>query len=243
MLVNITRKPLSLVAWAVSSFRTRKNNTFIYSPKITRGLLFRESITEDPPPNKMTKWKRFLNRLFSSDSFLALAFIAIFYFYADYGNNSVYWLTAAYGVAVGMTEKFTSLIELKRFLPYPYLRFYLCAILFYTPIMSFAIGKARGINVYTNKEIKYISDTNINKSMSISDTIPLKLLGFLGDKFIVSSLDNKKIIVLNQSSFEGVMLLDSLEKVIKADTAIKVKEEIKAPVLDSTKEDSVKVRG
>src|SRR5260221_6190169 len=84
-----------------------------------------------------------------------------------------------------------------------------------TPIMSFAMGKAVSIKIYYNKEIKYIKIINTKMQNEISDakdSISLKFVGFLGDKFIVSSLDNKRVIILNQSAFDGVELIDPPKK-------------------------------
>ena len=53
-------------------------------------------------------------------------------------------------------------------------------------------------------QIVKIDTTKMKNTIMNKDS--LKLLGFLGNKFIVSSLDNKKNFVLNQSAFDVIEL-------------------------------------
>lgn len=75
------------------------------------------------------------------------------------------------------------------------------------PAISFALGKTQALYIYNNKKIKRINQASIiassNKSLT-TDSLELKLLGFLGDKFIISTLDNKKIFILEKSGVDGV---------------------------------------
>jgi len=78
--------------------------------------------------------------------------------------------------------------------------------LFSTIFFSFILGRVKAIYVYKNENIKYAKAIDNNSISAISDSVPKKFLGFLGDKAIVSSLDNKTIIVLNQDKYDRIEL-------------------------------------
>jgi hypothetical protein len=80
---------------------------------------------------------------------------------------------------------------------------------------SFIMGKNKSINIYNNKEIKYIRNVTNNNAANIfatKDSASLKLVGFLGGKVIISDLDNKKIFILNQSDLTGIELEERKKK-------------------------------
>lgn len=72
--------------------------------------------------------------------------------------------------------------------------------------MSFCIGKSAALKIYTNKEIKCIIINASMNTINKKDSASMKFLGFLGDKAIISSLDNKRIVFLNQSEINGFKL-------------------------------------
>ncbi len=76
-----------------------------------------------------------------------------------------------------------------------------------TPFMAFGVGKYSAKEIYYNMNITYVNvESKQNSNVIITSPISLKLLGFLGDKVIVSSLDNKQIFVLNQSALNVIEL-------------------------------------
>ena len=80
------------------------------------------------------------------------------------------------------------------------------------------------MSIYTNKDIMYINTINNKMASDILDTLSIKFCGFLGDKVIVSLLNNEKIIIINQSDFNGVIL--SEKRNVKRDS-VAVKPTIK----------------
>ena len=50
----------------------------------------------------------------------------------------------------------------------------------------------------------------MNNNLATIDTVNFKFLGFIGDKFIASSLNNDRIVIMNQSDFEAVELVESV---------------------------------
>jgi len=92
------------------------------------------------------------------------------------------------------------------------MRHYIGTLIITVPIFCVFTAKLSSLSIYNNNDIRYIKTINNDSNVSISDTLSLKLLGFLGDKVIVSSLDNKKIIVPNQSSFSRIELTQKDEK-------------------------------
>lgn len=129
------------------------------------------------------------------------------------GNTQTFWYFSGFFLSMllwvkgVLTEKIYFMFTNKN-LAMPVIFLFVC-----TPVMSFCLGKGNGVKIYDNMEIKYINIININTA---NPTLPktdhnlssLKFLGLLGDKLILSSLDNKKIVFINQSSFEAVELVD-----------------------------------
>ena len=103
----------------------------------------------------------------------------------------------------------------KKILPYYSLRYYVIVLLVLTPVMSFTKGRTSAISIYTNKEIKYViinpNKTSMDGSL-INDSASFKLLGFLGDKLIISTINNKIIRILNQTSVNEVELREPEDK-------------------------------
>ena len=82
-------------------------------------------------------------------------------------------------------------------------------IIVFTPIVSFITGLWESSRVYRNASITIVkSVTQANNVNTLKDhsSQSMKLLGFLGDKLIISSLDNKRIIYINQDIIERVEL-------------------------------------
>lgn len=75
--------------------------------------------------------------------------------------------------------------------------------------MSFMLGKIKALAIYNNSEIKYIKhliNNNATEIFAAKDSTNFKLIGFLGDKLIIGSLDNKQTVILNQSSISNLVI-------------------------------------
>lgn len=135
--------------------------------------------------------------------------IAFFICWCFFNEYPLFWVISAMALCYLLFFWCVYINTIQKLLPNKFANFYVTFIFIFTPILCFSIAKAKAVTVYNNKDIKYIAiiknhiaiDTLANK-----DSMSLKFLGFLGDKVIASSLDNKRIVYLNQSSFEGVEL-------------------------------------
>jgi hypothetical protein len=173
-----------------------------------------EEPTENTNPKKAkTKWHRILLVFFSWDSLFSLAVLLIVSFSFKYKLNTLFWGASSLTIAFYLIYKFTSSKFVRTKIPYPVVRLYIAYIICLLPIFCFSTGKVLSVNIYNNKEIMYInaiSDSSQSGNTSINfskrDSSSLKFLGFLGDKLIISSINNKKIIFVNQSSFKTVEL-------------------------------------
>jgi len=82
-------------------------------------------------------------------------------------------------------------------------------IIVFTPIVSFITGLWESSRVHRNASItivKSVIQANNVNTLKDHSSQSMKLLGFLGDKLIISSLDNKRIIYINQDIIERVEL-------------------------------------
>lgn len=182
-------------------------------------IIFRHLKEQVVPKSEEVKKRTFFGRfwrfLLSVDAIFSLSAVFIISEYENNKLNGVYWLVSGFTVSILVGIKIVNLPAIRRIIPYEIIRMYTVMMLIYTPVMSFAIGKTRAINTYVNKQIRYATaiptNTSIN-TQAIKDSSSLKLLGFLGDKIILSSLDNKKIYILNQSAFDIVELQDRAQK-------------------------------
>jgi hypothetical protein len=169
--------------------------------------------TQEQQKKVKTKKQLILSSLFSLDTLFSMTVPFIVYFSYQYKTNAFYWALSSLTIAFFLMYKFTSLKIIKEKIPYLTLRIYIGYIICFLPIICFSTGKVLSVNIYNNKDIMYInhisdSSQSGNTSMNFSkrDSSSLKLLGFLGDKLIISSINNKKIIFVNQSSFKTVEL-------------------------------------
>ena len=95
---------------------------------------------------------------------------------------------------------------LSRLFPNAFVRLYIGMFFIFTPISCFIKGKQESVIVYCNKSVPTIKTDATQMNTITVSTDSLKSLGFLGDKFIISSLDNKRIFILNQSILNVVEL-------------------------------------
>lgn len=208
-IVSLADIPKSFIMPFVFSAGLFVVNTFLnfltYNPSI-------DLQPENKPKSivyKKSWWRKLLRILFSLDSAIYVCLIIISYYYYDYKKTASFWMLCASSISILIVTKVERMEIIKKMIPSFYLRNYTISFLIFTPILSYGIGKSKSVNVYNNTDVRYINTKMINNITGNHDTISLKFLGFLGDKFIVSSLDNKRIFVLNQSSFP-VIELDSV---------------------------------
>ena len=117
-----------------------------------------------------------------------------------------FWIAACFVLMFLLQYKFVISYTIIKIIPNYTLRYYFAHVFVLVPMFCIMTGKTKSLNIYNNTDIKYININSIKTKISISDSASLKLLGFLGDKLIIGSLDNKQIFVLNQEMFDAVEL-------------------------------------
>ena len=95
---------------------------------------------------------------------------------------------------------------MKKLVPASNFRKCLIHIFVVVPVISFSTGKINSLNIYHNKKINLVEFIKDNKIMDQKKK-PFKLLGFVGEKIIISDLNNEKIQIINQSSFDQIQLI------------------------------------
>jgi hypothetical protein len=147
-------------------------------------------------------------RLLLSEPMLFIyAMLIIIISYDPFKTSSAYWIMCGYAVSVGLTVNISKVEKVRELISNTFLRTVLIAFVIYTPIMSFCLGKGNAYQVLSNRKVKYVTINTRNSFIIQRDSSSLKLLGFLGDKLIVSSLDNQRIYVLNQSEYGTVQVI------------------------------------
>ncbi len=119
-----------------------------------------------------------------------------------------FWLLSSVVLSILLSIKFDNNPTIKTLVPYYTLRTYIVNTLISIPFLSFALGKANSLNIYNNKSIRYINIISTTTQTENKDKNLSKFIGFLGDKLITSSIDNKTITFINQSSFDEVQIVD-----------------------------------
>ena len=145
---------------------------------------------------------------------ISLAFTIVIWMYIGYKLSSSYWTISGITISLLISIKLCGFPAIKKIFPNSLIRMYIMTTGVTCIIMSLCLGKAESVKIYTNKSIKYINATTANIKIeihSIKDSTHLKLLGFLGNKVIISSLDNKKIYILKQDAVD-VLEIDGEEK-------------------------------
>lgn len=189
----------------------------IFLLQMLTNLLTSTLVKDDPetdtttPKKKKTKWERLFFVLFRWDTLFIISTILIINFSRTYKTNAIFWSMSSLLIGIYLTYKFTSILFVREKIPYYNLRLYFGYIICFLPVFCFSTGKVLSLNIYNNQEIMYIHNIrdnnhsgNIPSTVSKRDSNSLKFIGFLGDKLIVSSVDNKRIIFINQSSFNQV---------------------------------------
>ena len=182
---------------------------------------FREEVKQqDHRKDKLTLKNLLKYTFWTSDGLLGISVAILTIIYSSNTHHGWYWLAGGFEFSIIFGLAIQNNQAVKKAIPYRLIRIYFCCFMIYTPVMSFVLGKTKAIDIYNNDvEIRYttaISSTNMTITSAIKDTSSLKLLGFLGSKIIVSSLDNKRILILNESTFKVV-------EIVKRDTTSKAK--------------------
>lgn len=207
-LVSITDIPKSFIFPFVISQGFYGFNMLI---NIVTANSFRDANEELQPPNSRKKpfWKKALYILISLDFIILYSSLFIINYYFRYKLTPEYWLISSGVLIFLLSFKFDNFSSLKKLIPYYNLRMYIVNTAISVPLLSFAIGKSNSLKTYNNKEIRYVKIISEPTHKGNTDSSPLKFIGFLGDKLIASSLDNKKLVFINQSSFDQVQLNES----------------------------------
>jgi hypothetical protein len=206
-LVQITEIPKSFIL------------PFSYSIGITMLMLFISLLITEGKPIPVFFHKAFdyvleienKNIFFKLDFWVTVLSVSILVLSLFLNHSIVFWNISGLIMVAVIFSKLLSYSYLFKQFRNSKMILALCYIIVFTPIMSFVMGKTKALEIYNNREIKWIktlSNANTKEIFAQNDTSALKFLGFLGDKFIISSLDNKKIIILNQSAFDGVELIE-----------------------------------
>ncbi len=179
------------------------------------GSMSKSKSQKEPTENSFGK-KAVLRKDITNISSLSLLLGGIAFFVGSYffSKSKEFWELAAIicVLVVGLklsNDKFLDNLGIES-------NFYRCLFLIsvLTAIYCFMNGKTEGARVYSNSGVKCVNSRlvhNLNPVFAERDSI-LKCLGFLGDKIILSSLDNKRITVLNQSAIDGIELIDTTIK-------------------------------
>lgn len=136
-------------------------------------------------------------------AFLGVIIIAIIlFFFLRY--NFYYWLSCAAILSWLLIAQIVRMPSFINLVNNYYLRIYVTMIVITTPVICFVSAKKDALAIYKNSNAQIIKIDDPKITSQKSEIGSLKLLGFLGDKLIVSTLDNEKIFVLNKSAFDVI---------------------------------------
>lgn len=165
-----------------------------------------DSYEPNPYQQQKTKMKRFLFFLVSIDFLIILSSFFIFIFHLRFEMSPSYWMLSTIVLALLLFIKFQNNSSIKKLIPYASLRIYIVNTIIFVPFLCFGTGKSNSLKIYNNNESKHVKIIKDTIQTEKIDSSYIKFIGFLGDKLIVSTIDNKKIIVINQSSFDNIQI-------------------------------------
>lgn len=161
---------------------------------------------ENKEPIKKTKAQRIRALIFSLNTLIMLSFIIAFSLLEKYQLNPTYWSLTTMTIGYMIVYKLSENSHFKNYLPSYSLRTYVSTMLIILPLMCFVTGKYLSLKIFNNDNyLIYEKPVTLNKDDNQSDT--LKLVGFIGDKVIISSLDNKRLFIINQSNGQEINLI------------------------------------
>lgn len=199
---------------------------------ITSSYLEYDDIKENGNEEKKTKEKisnkrkllnwlfRILKKTFSVLTSLNMIIILVSYLiFTNYKNNQtsiLFWVCSSLIMSHLLVTKFVRWDIAKEYIKSYNTRYFIAFILISMPIYCFSTGKISSLSIYNNDNIKIVKSSNIdNKTFPCNDSIQYKFIGFIGDKFIISSIDNKNLHILRQSSYDRISLKIKDNKVPK----------------------------
>jgi hypothetical protein len=159
-----------------------------------------------PKKSTSNRFYRLIKNLFSYDIFILLSMLFLILKYDQFKYSIYFWLFACLVFPMFIISKLVHTDFLKHLIVNYGLRYYMILTLVSIPFISVLNGKLTAIAIYKNNSFKIASIKNYHLKNDISDSVALKFIGFIGNKLIISSLDNKKIIIINQASIEKVEL-------------------------------------
>lgn len=158
---------------------------------------------------KQNRWKRVFKALTSPEMLLLLFLAVVFKFYPTYNYSPSYWMLSSFIFAFLISTKYENSPNLKTWIPYTQLRKYIVRIVISIPLISYGIGKANSLDIYNDKHRQYVNlKIHNTHNLSLADSNNFKFVGFIGDKLIVSSKDNRTLTFINQSSIEQLQILN-----------------------------------
>lgn len=126
------------------------------------------------------------------------------YFYSDLKYYPQYWSAMCIIISGIIIIQIMKMPYYKKIIRFRTVRLCVAIVVIFSPASSFLYGKKNALKIHSNRKIKIVAiETNKIKNTNSGDSL-YKFLGFLGDKFIISSFDNKKIYYLNQSAFDVI---------------------------------------
>lgn len=156
--------------------------------------------------------KLLLRRIFLSiEGVTVLVFVVLVMLYEKFKMMPLFWLISSLSLAFLFSFRLKKNTVIKQAIPNSDLRKYIIHALLFIPIFSFGLGRINSLSIYNNSDKHYIKMSGSSNSDKDSGTDTLKFIGFVGDKLIVASLDNKRIIYINQSSFDQLIVENQTE--------------------------------
>lgn len=175
---------------------------------ISRFLLNRSEIDEKATESAK-KMNGYWDVILTPNSIVFICLVLIFILYAILKATQMFFIASGLLTTIIFFIHIEHIDFIKSQIPDTLKRFIIINSFVLTPIVCFVTGKNQSLLIYQNERIRYMNIvTHQNIKNNISDSISIKFLGFLGDKVIGSSLNNEKIIVLNQSDMAGIVLTE-----------------------------------
>ncbi|MET3128333.1 hypothetical protein ABID42_003452 [Arcicella rosea] len=147
-----------------------------------------------------------LGMLTSINLWLTAILCGMIVYIPNYKENEIFWIISSFVVAYYLLHRFINHGIVKNKIKNRVARYFVGHFLIFFPISCLSTGKLTSLKILHNRESKYVSIVNIKSAVITSDTTRLKLLGFISDRIIYSTLDNKKIFIINKESCDGIIL-------------------------------------
>ena len=175
--------------------------------QIVLNLISSPSINEESKTKDNNKKIPFIIEfLINIDVLLTILTLAIVSTYNFFKTETPFWTLSSVLFAILISIKIYKIEKLKKLIPTSNFRKGLIHIFVIVPVISFLTGKINSLNIYHNNKINFVEFIKDNKVINEKKNT-FKLLGFVGEKIIISDLKNKKIQIINQSSFDQIQLI------------------------------------